>query len=106
MEEFNGYKIIGDKAYSDKDLKKELKNKNIELHTPVKLSRSKKELSDDEKTYSGVISSMRQSIEIFFSWLIEKTNIQKASKVRSENGLLKHIFGRFAAALILLKFNL
>ena len=106
LEEFNGYKIIGDKAYSDKDLKKELKNKNIELHTPVKLSRSKKELSDDEKAYSGVISSMRQSIEIFFSWLIEKTNIQKASKVRSENGLLKHIFGRFAAALILLKFNL
>ncbi len=103
--DFTDYKIIGDKAYSDKNLKFELKEKSIELHTPVKLSRSKKIITEDEKVYSKVVSSLRQSIEIFFSWMIEKTNIQKASKVRSENGLMKHIFGCFTAALILLKLN-
>ncbi len=103
--EFMGHKIIGDKAYCDKDLKVKLNNEGVELHTPIKLSRSKKELTNDEKIYSEIVSSIRQSIEIFFSWMIEKTNIQKASKVRGENGLNKHIFGRFAAALVLLKIN-
>lgn len=103
--EFKNHQIIGDKAYSDKELKMVLLKDKIILHTPVKLSRSKKELTADEKVYSKVVSSVRQSIEIFFSWIIEKTNIQEASKVRSEKGLMAHIFGRFAAALVLLKLN-
>lgn len=105
LNEFEGHKVLGDKAYSDKALKNELYKKGVELHTPVKLSRSKKSLDEAEKLYSEIVSSVRQSIEIFFNWIIEKTNIQKASKVRSENGLMKHIFGRFAAALVSLKFN-
>ncbi|MFT5911483.1 MAG: hypothetical protein ACI9XO_003013 [Paraglaciecola sp.] len=38
--------------------------------------------------------------EGFFSWLVEKTDIQKASKVRSENWLILHVFGKIAAALV------
>jgi len=37
-----------------------------------------------------------------FNWLEEKTGIQRASKVRSYNGLLVHVFGRLAAAMWLL----
>ncbi|PEN04973.1 transposase, partial [Longimonas halophila] len=35
----------------------------------------------------------------------EKTGIQAASKVRSTRGLMVHVFGRFAAAMLLLAFN-
>ncbi len=100
FQNFTNSKIIGDKAYCDKKNKLSLGKKNIEIHTPIKLSKNKKQLSKDESTYCKVINSIRQSIEIFFSWIIQKTGIQNASKVRSECGLGVHIFGRFAAALI------
>lgn len=102
FEEFENCKIIGDKAYLDNESKQNLASKNIELHTPCKLSKFKTSLTPDETIYSKIISSFRQSIEIFFAWIIEKTGIQNASKVRSDKGLAVHIFGRFAAAMILL----
>lgn len=102
FEDFDGNIIIGDKAYCDSESKTNLSIKKIELHTPIKLSKNKKELTSDELAYCKVLNSFRQSIEIFFNWIIEKTGIQTASKVRSERGLGVHIFGRFAAALILL----
>jgi len=40
-----------------------------------------------------------------FNWLIEKTDIQTASKVRSTKGLLVHVFGKIAAAFIHCIFN-
>ena len=48
---------------------------------------------------------MRQPIESLFNWIEEKTGIQCASKVRSYQGLLVHVFGRLAAAMYLLVFN-
>ena len=39
------------------------------------------------------------------NWINEKTGIQRASKVRSYRGLLVHVFGRLAAAMLLLAFN-
>ena len=98
-------KIIGDKAYVSKALKRDLKKNNVEIHTPVKFSKFKKVLSSDEETYSEIVSSFRQPIESMFNWLIEKTGIQKASKVRSTNGLLTHVFGRLAGGLLLLHFS-
>jgi hypothetical protein len=103
--EFENHKILGDKAYASKPIKKFLTSKNIEIHTPVKRSKKKKELTEDEKVYSKVVSSFRQSIEIFFGWIIEKTGIQNASKTRSKKGLFVHIFGRFAAALVAFHLN-
>jgi len=55
--------------------------------------------------FSTSVSKVRQPIESFFNWLIEKTNIQRASKVRSAKGLMVHVFGRIAAAYIFLIFN-
>jgi hypothetical protein len=54
--------------------------------------------------FSKAVSSVRQPIESLFNWLIEKTNIQKASKVRSTKGLLTFVCGRIAAAFIHLIF--
>jgi hypothetical protein len=55
--------------------------------------------------FSTAVSTVRQPIESLFNWLIEKTDIQRASKVRSTKGLLVYIFGRLAAAFIFLIFN-
>ena len=54
--------------------------------------------------FSTAVSRARQPIESFFNWLIQKTDIQRASKVRSAKGLLVHIFGKIAAAFINLIF--
>jgi hypothetical protein len=54
--------------------------------------------------FSTAVSRVRQPIESLFNWLIVKTDIQKASKVRSTKGLLIHLFGKIAAAFISLIF--
>jgi hypothetical protein len=97
--------ILGDKAYGDLKTKKKLNRIGSDLHTPVKLSKFKKTLTDDEKVYSKSVSSIRQSIEILFNWLIEASDIQIASKVRSSKGLLVHVYGRFSACLFRYMFN-
>jgi hypothetical protein len=51
------------------------------------------------------VSTVRQPVEAFFSWLNEKTNIQNAKKVRSEQELLLLCFGKIAIALMALVFN-
>jgi len=55
--------------------------------------------------FSKAVSSIRQPIEAFFNWLNEKTNIQRASTVRSTKGLLVHVYGKLAVAFIGLIFN-
>ena len=51
---------------------------------------------------STAVSLVRQPIEAIFNWLIEKTDIHRASKVRSTKGLMIHAFGRLATAFITL----
>ena len=50
--------------------------------------------------FSQAVSKVRQLIESFFNWLNEKTEIQRASKVRATKGLLVHTFGKLAVALL------
>ena len=38
--------------------------------------------------YSTAVLRIRQPVKSLFNWLIEKTNIQRACKVRSTKGLL------------------
>jgi hypothetical protein len=52
--------------------------------------------------YNTAVSKTIQLIESLFSWLIQLTNIQNASLVKSESGLYIHIFGELAAELIVL----
>ncbi len=98
---FNG-RTFGDKAYSDASHKERLcRDQNVELLTPIKKIKNLFSFPGAD-TFSSWVSSVRQPIESLFNWLQEKTKIQNASKVRSSSGLMVHIFGRIAAALLIL----
>jgi Transposase DDE domain len=103
--ELENGRIYGDKAYIDVKHTAELSNQNVQLRTPIKKAKDKHSFRGPE-TYSAWVSSIRQPIESFFNWLQQKTKIQNASKVRSSAGLIVHIFGRIAAAMMLTIFNL
>ena len=98
-------KIVGDKAFASGPLNEQVAAQEVEILTPIKLKKGKKRLDAADQYFSTYISSIRQPVESFFNWLIEKTQIQTASKVRSEKGLWLHCYGRLAAALICLVFN-
>jgi hypothetical protein len=97
--------VFGDKAFCDTGLKAMFAHKNGELLTPVKYKKGQAE-SDKKRhkaaddLFSRAVSRVRQPIESFFNWLIEHTDIQRASKVRSTKGLIIHVFGKIAAAFI------
>jgi hypothetical protein len=102
--------FFGDKIYHNVDYFNNLiSSKNSMMLTPVK---GIKNQSDWEKQldkayndlFSKAVSTIRQPIEAFFNWLIEKTDFQRASKTRSTAGLLVHVFGKIAAAFITLIF--
>jgi hypothetical protein len=103
--------FYGDKIYSDAELFQDMeKNFNSRILTPVKAVKNQPEvIRQHDKAandiFSRAVSSIRQPIESLFNWIIEKTDIQRASKVRSTKGLLVHVFGRIAAAFIFLIFN-
>ena len=98
--------FFGDKIYQNEKFFKDVKqNYNSEMLTPVKDSKGvtdtiKKFNKADDELYSKAVSTVRQPIEGFFNWLIEKSDIQNASKVRSAKGLNLYRFGRLADAFI------
>lgn len=97
--------IFADKAYADKPLNEQLmKDINTYIYTPVKLIKGEtqtvrqfKKAADD--LFSTAVSVVRQPIESLFNYLIEKTDIQNASKVRATKGLFTHIWGSIATAM-------
>ena len=93
--------VYADKAYVSKALKQLLADQGTSLNTPVKKEKGKKITMTDE-ILSSDVSRIRQPIESLFSWIDEKTGIQTASKVRSTQGLLVHVYGKLAAAMLLL----
>jgi len=96
--------IYADKAYANEPLNQQLQtHRQTTIFTPVKLKKGQSEwerafnkAADD--LFSGAVSTIRQPIESLFAWLIRKTDIQRASLVRSAKGLIAHVFGRIAAA--------
>lgn len=102
--------FFGDKIYMDHDLNQQMILKqNSEMYTPIKGVKGmsdaiKKRLKAADDLFSTAVSRVRQPIEAMFNWLIEKVDIQRASKVRSTKGLMLHVFGRLAAAFITLAF--
>ena len=83
-------RLYADKAYIDASWAQSLKqNHALELFTPRKKHKGDVLVSGD--TFSAFVSSVRQSIECFFNWLIRLTDIQTSSMVRSLSGLLCHI---------------
>jgi hypothetical protein len=75
-----------------------LNEQNVEIITPVKRKVGQKFLDSADKLFSRAVSSVKQAIESLNGWLAEKTNIQRASKVRSTAGLTAFIFARLACA--------
>lgn len=96
--------LFGDLAYCDKELLALVEAQNCRLITPLKKPKGK-ELSEPEKGYNRLVRKFRQPIESLFNWVIEKTQIQQASKVRSTEALLVHCWGKLAVAFFLLVFN-
>ena len=96
-----------DKAYCDKDLQQKMQQNDNELLTPIKkvkgilsvLNQFDKAAND---LFSTAVSTIRQPIESFFAWVQHKTNIQIASRVRSERGLLVHIYAKLVASVLIL----
>ena len=103
--------FFGDKIYQDTEQLKDMaSSSNSTVLMPVKAVKNQSvtikqwdEAAND--LYSRAVSSIRQPIESLFNWIIEKTDIQRASKVHSTKGLLVHVFDRIAAAFIFLIFN-
>jgi hypothetical protein len=96
--------LIGDKAYLDPIFQAWLEARQTTLYAPTKKSKGQ-ELSATEKYYNRMVSRLRQPIESFFKWLIDKTDIQRAGRVRSTEGLMIHCFGKLTVAFYLLVFN-
>ena len=106
LPEIKGRQLYGDKAYSDGPMKERLaEDQDLDLLTPVKKKKGQEHLAAADKLFSEGVSRVRQPIESLFNWIDDKTGIQCASKVRSYQGLLVHVFGRLAAAMLLLAFN-
>ena len=95
--------LFGDKAYPEPEVHNQLNQQNSRLIAPKKKPKGK-QLTADEKYYNRLVSKFRQPIESLFNWIIEKSNIQRASKVRSCEGLMIHCWGKLAFALFLLVF--
>jgi len=95
------YEKFADKAYRSET------TRLTKTYTPVKKRKGQAFLEAADQLYSTAISKIRQPIESCFHWIEEKVNIQMASKVRSYNGLLVHIFGKLTVifSLLLDKFS-
>jgi len=98
-----GY-LFADKAYADEETKRALSERGTHLLTPYKRRRNEPE-TNEPALWSRFASSVRQPLESLFGWLIQRTNIQNASQVRSAKGLFVHCYGKLAVACLLLTFN-
>ncbi len=98
-----GY-LFGDKAYADAEARRVLAERGTHLVTPYKRRRNEPETAEPA-LWSRFASSVRQPLESLFGWLIQRTDIQDASRVRSSKGLFVHCYGKLAVASLLLTFN-
>jgi len=97
--ELTNNELYGDKAYQRPDAKDVRKTQNLTVLTPVKKQKGQKYLEPQDQWLSTAVSRIRQPIETLFGWIEEKTGIACASKVRSYNGLMVHVFGKLVAAM-------
>ncbi len=97
--------LFADKAYKDATTKAELRERQVELCTPDKCQRGQDKEAAFSTLWSRFVSAMRQPVESLFNWLIQKSGLQEASKVRSTTGLLVHCYGKLTVCCFLLLFN-
>jgi len=98
--------LYADKADQDRTWEAELaEHQQLALRTPVRRVRGGPPLDAADRLLGTAVSRVRQPIESFFAWLDRLTRIEDASRVRSTAGLWVHLFGRLAAALLMILFN-
>ncbi len=100
-------RLFGDKAYAAQEVEEQLEKQYAQLFCPEKHKKGETEWEKQfdhafRVLHGKAVSSVRQPIESFFNWIIEKVGIQNASKVRATKGLNIHIFGKAAAAMMIL----
>jgi len=88
--------LYADKAY---EYLKRAHGLPFTVMAPVKKPKGQAHLDATDAWLSRAVSRVRQPIESLFNWIEEKTGIEMASKARSSQGLLVHVFGRLAAAM-------
>jgi len=89
--------IFADKAYWDQALIEPLALQNVNFFLCVRKKTGQEFLEAADEVFSRAVSRTRQAIESFFNWIQQKTRIQCASKVRSDNGLIAFVYARLAA---------
>jgi len=100
LNDVNNIRLFGDSAFVDKEWKDHmLSEHHVVIITPIKLKKGQNKLDYWDGIYSTAVSRVKQAIESLNNWIITKTNIQRASKVRSAAGLIAFIFARIACAL-------
>lgn len=92
---------FGDQAYKRPDAESIEMEQDLRILTPIKRARGQEKLDQEQRAFSKAVSRIRQPIEALFSWINRVTSIENAGLVRSSAGLLSHIFGKFAAAMLL-----
>ncbi len=89
-----------DDGYPEPNFEQILFEQNTLLYCGRKKPKDK-DLTDFEKYHNRFIAKFRQPI----NWINEKTQIQKAGKVRSTGGLTLHGWGKLTVAFFVLVFN-
>jgi hypothetical protein len=95
--------LFGDKAYADEETKTVFAARGTGLATPSKTKRNEPE-TNAPAVWSRFISSVRQPLESLFARLIQRIEIQNASRVRLIKGLMVHCYGKLVVACLLLTF--
>jgi IS5 family transposase len=95
--------LFADKAYHHAATEAEFKERGSFLIASYKRHRNEPE-SNVPTLYNRFVSTIRQPLESLFNWLIQTTELQNASRVRSSQGLKVHCYGKLAVACLLLTF--
>jgi len=99
-----GCGLFADKAYFHRNTQEGCKERGWFLVASYKRHRHEPD-KDVPTLYNRFVSALRQPLESLFNWLIQKTDLQNASRVRSSQGLKVHCYGKLAVACLLLTFN-
>ena len=95
--------LFADRAYCDAEMEQRFKERGSFLLAGYKRRRNEPD-SNVPTLYNRFVSTIRQPLESLFGWIIQKTDLQNASRVRSDHGLKVHCYGKLAVACLLLTF--
>lgn len=98
-----GAALFADRAYFHRETEEFFKEQGWFLLASYKRHRFETE-ADVPTYYNRFVSAIRQPLESLFGWIIQKTDLQNASRVRSSQGLKVHCYGKLAVACLLLTF--